>query len=148
MIDAIKNLDTLAGCSGKLEYGKVTFEGRGRHAKIKAFSALGVAKSPTPEAEQPAPKLAAPKTDATPGVSKAHKNKVLGYSACAVAKALGKAGVKHEEAVRIFLAHGIEMPKASLSVQLGFGRNPASWKRHGNPAALTAEQIIELRTQA
>ena len=37
VVDAIKNLDTLAGCTGKLEFGKVEFEGRGRHAKIKAF---------------------------------------------------------------------------------------------------------------
>jgi len=53
--------------------------------------------------------------------------------------------VKHEEAARIFLAFGIEMPKTSLSVQLGFGRNPAAWERHGKPAELTDVQIDVLR---
>ena len=69
----------------------------------------------------------------------------MGFSACAVAKALGKAGVKHEESARIFHDHGIEMPKASLSVQLGFGRNQATWERHGKPAELSEAQIAELR---
>lgn len=147
VIDAIKNLDTLTGCSGKLEYGKVQFEGRGRHAKIKAFTALGVASASVPEGE-PAPEPVARETESMPAASKARKNKVLGFSACAVAKALGAAGVKYEDAARILRAHGIEMPKASLSVQLGFGRNSKSWERHGNPAPLTAEQMSELRAQA
>jgi hypothetical protein len=56
--------------------------------------------------------------------------------------------VKYEEADRIMRAHDIEMPKASLSVQLGFGRRPASWPRHGKPAELTDEQIAELRELA
>ena len=237
VVDVIKNLDVLAGCSGKLEYGKVTFEGRGRHAKIKAFTPLTVASASTPEpasapevapepepapvlnaaevsvvrgviaemarqgwdfgysdnvkvvgltkhqvagylgdlqrkglvriqpdgninfmyanreqmeaivANAPAPEQAAP-TAPTAGRTKGTKlNRILGFSACAVAKALGKAGVKHEEAARIFRAHGIEMPKASLSVQLGFGRNPATWERHGKPAELSDTQIAELRTK-
>lgn len=165
VIDAIKNLDTLAGCSGKLEYGKVTFEGRGRHAKIKAFTALGVASVPAPqhepeqalpaatvtihEANRPPVVIAQtgfPEKSTTAG--SARKNKILGFSACAVAKALGKAGVKYAEADKIFRAHEIEMPKASLSVQLGFGRNAASWERHGSPAELSDAQIAELRAMA
>ena len=147
VIDAIKNLDTIAGCSGKLEYGKVTFECRGRHAKIKAFTPLGVASAPEsePEREQPVPPpQPAPVEQPSPieqqpapatGRPKGTKlNRILGFSACAVAKALGKAGVKYEEADRIFRAHEIAMPKASLSVQLGFGRRPQTWERHGNPA--------------
>jgi hypothetical protein len=148
VIDAIKNLDTLAGCSGKLEYGKVTFQGRGRHAKIASFTALDAPDSsakekqskPTPATEPPSV-VPAPETER----SKGKLNRILGFSACAVAKALGKAGVKYAEGDRIFRAHGIEMPKSSLSVQLGFGRNPASWERHGQPANLTDAQIAELR---
>jgi len=141
VIDKLKNLDTLAGCSGKLEYGTVEFEGRGRHAKIKAFAVLGSAVEPDRKAVSAAPKAVEPKN------SKGRKNKIHGFSACAVAKALGRAGVKWEEADRIFRAHGIEMSKASLSVQLGFGRNPESWKKHGQPAPLTEEQIAELRDE-
>lgn len=139
VIDKLKNLDTLAGCHGKLEYGTVEFEGRGRHAKIKAFTVIGTPVEPQPKAISAAPKAVEPKN------SKGRKNKILGFSACAVAKAFGKAGVKWEEADRIFRAHGIAMSKASLSVQLGFGRNPESWKKHGQPAPLTGEQIGELR---
>lgn len=145
VIDKIENLDTLAGCSGKLEYGKVTFEGRGRHAKIKAFTGMSVVSTAT---RKPAGNpQATPETPVVPaGRPKGTKlNKIMGFSACAVAKALGKIGVKHEEAARIFLVHGITMPKASLSVQLGFGRNPAAWERHGRPAELSDAQIAELR---
>ena len=142
VIDAIKNLDILAGCSGKLEYGTVKFEGRGRHAKIKAFSALATAPAPAPVAAPKAPVVSVP-----PPVHKARKPQIFGFSACAVAKALGKAGMKYAEADLIFRAHGIEMPKASLSVQLGFGRNPASWERHGKPADLSDAQIAELRNE-
>ena len=148
VIDKIENLDTLAGCTGKLEYGKVTFEGRGRHAKIQSFTVLAVvsALAPAPAPEPPAPAQKAPSV-AAPSIpsTRERKNKIMGCSACAVAKALGKAGVKYDEADRIFRAHGIEMPKASLSVQLGFGRRPAAWERHGNPAELTDSQIAELR---
>jgi hypothetical protein len=70
--------------------------------------------------------------------------KILDFSACAVLKALGRAGVKYPEADAILKRHGIEMPKASVSVQLGFGRNEHTWQRHGQPAALTPEQLKEL----
>ena len=73
------------------------------------------------------------------------KSKILGFSACAVAKALGRAGIKLEEADEILRKHGVEMTRASLSVQLGFGRNPASWEKRGEPAPLTEDQIAELR---
>ena len=142
VIDKIANIDCLAGCTGNLEFGKVTFEGRGRHAKVKEFTPMA-AESPAP---QPAPTAASEKSPA-PASGKPRKNKIHGFSACAVAKALGAAGVKHEEADRIFRAHGIEMPKASLSVQLGFGRRPATWERHGKPAELTPEQIADLRAE-
>jgi len=146
VIDKLANIDTLAGCTGTLEFGKVTFEGRGRYAKVKEF--IPVAPEPAPtvtiiEANQP-PVVIAQATDVT-APSKGRKNKIHGFSACAVAKALGAAGVKHEEADRIFRVNGIEMPKASLSVQLGFGRRPATWDRHGKPAELTEEQIAGLR---
>jgi len=134
----------------------VLFEGRGRYAKIKAFTALAVASAakaepemaqpvpppqPAPVEQQPAP-APAPATGRPKG---AKLNRIMGFSACAVAKSLGKAGVKHEEAARIFLAHEIEMPKASVFVQLGFGRNPAAWERHGKPDELSDTQIAELR---
>lgn len=70
--------------------------------------------------------------------------KILGFSACAVLKALGRAGVKYPEADAILKRHGIEMPKASVSVQLGFGRNEHTWQRHGQPAPLTPEQLKDL----
>lgn len=69
----------------------------------------------------------------------------MGFSACSVLKALGKEGIKYAEADAILKRYGIEMPKASVSVQLGFGRNEHTWKRHGKPAPLTREQIDELR---
>ncbi len=71
---------------------------------------------------------------------------ILGYSACAVLKALGRAGVKYPEADAILKRHGIEMTKASISVQLGFGRNEHTWERHGKPAPLTEEQLALLAT--
>ena len=71
-------------------------------------------------------------------------SKILGFSACAVLKALGRAGVKYPEADATLKRHGIEMPKASVSVQLGFGRNEHTWQRHGQPAPLTSEQLKEL----
>ena len=73
------------------------------------------------------------------------KSKILGFSACAVAKALGRAGIKLEEADQILRKHGVEMSRASLSVQLGFGRNEATWEKRGEPAPLTEDQIAELR---
>jgi len=122
VIDAIKNLDVLAGCSGKLEYRKPICQGRGRHAKIVGFTAIaeasGIAlEKQTAPTSEPKPKSAEPAPEPFP--AKGKLNRIFGFSACAVAKALGKAGVKYAEADRSSLAHGIEMPKASLSVQLG-----------------------------
>ncbi len=144
VIDKLANIDTLAGCTGKLEFGRVTFEGRGKHAKVKEF---------TPLAAEPAPKVTVLEANRPPEVingvkpTTARKNKIHGFSACAVAKALGAAGIKWEEADKIMRAHGIEMPKASLSVQLGFGRNRATWEKRGEPAGLTPEQIADLRQE-
>lgn len=73
------------------------------------------------------------------------RHQILGHSACAVLKALGKAGLKYPEADAILKRHGIEMPKASVNVQLGFGRNEHTWQRHGQPAPLTDEQVDRLR---
>lgn len=149
VIDAIKNIDTLAGCSGKLEFGKVTFEGRGRHAKIKEFIPSTVSEDSgnrvtIHEANRPVEIIENGKPSA-PKLGKPRKKKILGFSSCAVAKALGAAGVNFDEADLIFRGQGVEMPKASLSVQLGFGRRPATWERHGKPADITPEQIAELR---
>ena len=96
----------------------------------------------------PAQPESAPDTapEAKHPASKARKPLIFGFSACAVAKALGKAGLKYEEADRIFRSHQILMPKSSLSVQLGFGRNAPTWEQHGKPADLTDSQIAELRS--
>ena len=141
VIDKIANIDCLAGCTGTLEYGKVTFDGRGRHAKVKEFipAESEQAAPPSPEPTMPEP------TEKPAAASNQRKNKIHGFSACAVAKALGKAGVKFDEANRIMIAHNIQMPKASLSVQLGFGRNPETWPKRGEPANLTDQQIADLR---
>ncbi len=79
-----------------------------------------------------------------PGGSSSVHAKILGFSACAALKAFGRAGVKYPEADAILKRHGIEMSKASVSVQLGFGRNEHTWQRHGQPAPLTPEQLKEL----
>lgn len=140
IIDAIKNIDCLAGCTGTLEFGTMK-HGRGQNGRItpKAFEPIKAEKAAP--AGKPAP------AEATPPGGKGRKNKIHGFSACAVAKALGKAGIKWEEADRIMRAHGIEMSKASLSVQLGFGRNEATWEKRGEPAPLTDEQIADLRKE-
>ncbi len=99
----------------------------------------------TPKAElKPAaqPKEVAPKSAPRKG---GKYPEIFGFSVCAVAKALGQAEIKWEEADKIMRAKGVEMPKASLSVQLGFGRRPQTWERHGKPAELTETQIAELR---
>lgn len=148
IIDAIKNIDCLAGCTGKIEFGKVTYEGRGRHAKIKEFIPIEGEAPKVTILEANRPPEVIPANGAEPAKpATGRKNKIHGFSACAVAKALGKAGVKWVEADRIFRAHGIEMPKASLSVQLGFGRNEATWEKRGEPAPLTDEQIADLRKE-
>ena len=148
VIDAIKNLDVLAGCEGKLEYGKAIYQGRGRHAMITGFTVFATAqKKQSDPVTEPAPNPQAADANPEPTRTKAKLSRIFGFSACAVAKALGKAGVKYTEGDRIFRAHGIEMPKASLSIQLGFGRNPASWEHHGQPANLTDAQVAELRAE-
>jgi hypothetical protein len=86
----------------------------------------------------------APKRERKSGGSTSVHPKILGFSACAVLKALGRAGLKYPEADAILKRHGIEMPKASVSVQLGFGRNEHTWPRHGQPAPLSPEQLKEL----
>ena len=151
VIDKITNISVLDGCEGWLEYGSVTYDGRGRHAKVKSFTPIATTSAAaTTPASTPAPVPATPAaaTDTKTPTSKARKNKIHGFSACAVAKALGQAGVMYAEGDKILRAHGIEMPRNSLSVQLGFGRNPASWERHGNPAPLSPGQIAELRAVA
>ena len=95
--------------------------------------------------KKPAAKKAAKQTKPKPATKKPRHVKILDYSACTVARALGKAGVKTAEADAIMRAHGVEMSKASLSVQLGFGRNPKTWEKRGEPAPLTAAQIKDLR---
>lgn len=146
VVHTVKDLDLIAGVEGSIEFGKAVFEGRGRHAKLVGFTPIESIKPDEAKAEKPT-KARAEKAPSAPG-SKGRKPLVMGHSACAVAKALGAAGVKWEEADRIFRAQGVEMPKASLSVQLGFGRNPATYEKRGEPAPLTEAQIAELRTAA
>lgn len=126
------------------------FQLRRAGAMLGTFPTLAAAKAKAASVappNAPAPAEASAAQDAAkPGRPAGVKhNKLLGFSACAVAKALGRVGVKFDEADRIMKAHGVAMPKASLSVQLGFGRNPNSWERHGQPAGLTDEQLAELR---
>ena len=105
-----------------------------------------VAEAPVVEASAPSTVDPAPTQEATPEPAAPRKRPLfLGYSACAVLKALGRAGVKYPEADAILKRHGIEMTKASVSVQLGFGRNERTWERHGKPAPLTEEQLATLR---
>ena len=111
-------------------------------AKAHAAFIMGQRKpSPRTQASPPAPKR-----ERKGGGGSVHP-KILGFSACAVLKALGRAGVKYPEADAILKRHGIDMPKASVSVQLGFGRNEHTWKRHGQPASLAPEQLKELGVQ-
>ena len=100
-----------------------------------------------PEPETPSEPEDAPAADTTapePRLPR-KRHQILGHSACAVLKALGKAGLKYSEADAILKRHGIGMPKASVNVQLGFGRNEHTWQRHGQPAPLTDEQVDRLR---
>lgn len=86
-----------------------------------------------------------PQAPAIQRITRASARKtIFGHSACAVLKALGRAGMKYQQADAILKRHSIEMPKASVSVQLGFGRNEHTWQRHGKPADLTAAQMKEL----
>ena len=110
--------------------------------KNKKPAAKAAPRAAKAEKTKPAPKAKQPKDGAEP---KRRHEKILGHSACAVARALGQAGVKLAEADTILRAHGVGMSKASLSVQLGFGRNPKTWEKRGEPAPLTAAEIKELR---
>ncbi len=129
------------------------FQLRRAGAMLGTFPTLAAAKAKAASVappEEPAPAEPTAAQDAVkPGRPTGVKhNKLVGFSACAVAKALGRVGVKFDEADRIMKAHGVTMPKASLSVQLGFGRNPKSWDRHGQPAGLSDQQLAELRAVA
>jgi hypothetical protein len=139
IVDTLKNLDVAAGCTGAIEFGKVTGRGRSR-----AFAPIAAKKPRAKKATGPAV------TESTPAKAtrKGTRHTILGHSACAVLKALGKAGVKYPEADTILKRHGIEMPKASVSVQLGFGRNEKTWARHGNPAPLDDAAIGRLRGES
>lgn len=149
LIDKIKNLDVAAGCSGLLEFGKTS--GRGR-ARIFTAMPWQAPEATTEQAVQDAAVVIESEATTTTakttqrGRRKGTRHTILGHSACAVIKALGKAGVKYPEADTILKGHGIEMPKASVSVQLGFGRNEKSWERHGQPAPLSEAEIRELRS--
>lgn len=128
----------------------------GKTIRIKSARRLRGASEPEESVEEETTEAAAPETPNEPldAPSTAatlpeprqprKRHQILGHSACAVLKALGKAGVKYPEADAILKRHGIEMPKASVNVQLGFGRNEHTWQRHGQPAPLTKEQFIEL----
>jgi len=165
VIEPINKIACLAGCTGKLEFGTMK-HGRAKNGRItpKAFDPIGSEKSPSAEkptqsaassnghrvtileANRP-PEVIETGAVAEPDTATGRKNKIHGFSACAVAKALGKAGLKYDEADKIMKAHGIVMPPASLKVQMGFGRNEKSWERHGKPAALSEDQIAELRKE-
>lgn len=136
IVDTLKNLDVAAGCTGKIEFGKMTGRGRNRAFEPVVAKEKRSRAQQTPVAGKPAPKKAP---------RKGTRRTILGHSACAVLKALGKAGVKYPEADAILKGHGIEMPKASVSVQLGFGRNENAWERHGKPAPLSEAEIAQLR---
>lgn len=157
IIDAVKNLDVAAGCTGTLEFGKLS--GRGRNRSFAAMEWQVPDQTPTANADEaiqtPAQEAIDPQDDTEPapatetpqrGRRKGTRHTIAGQSACAVLKALGKAGVKYAEADAILRHHGIEMPKASVSVQLGFGRNEATWARHGKPADLDEAAIAQLRS--
>lgn len=92
----------------------------------------------------PKPKESKPAPDAGAEPKRRHE-KILGHSACAVVRALGQAGVKVAEADAIMRAHGVEMSRASIGVQLGFGRNKDTWAKRGEPAPLDGAQIAQLR---
>ena len=143
VIDKIKELDVASGCSGTLEFGRVT--GMGRNREFNPI--VGPARKKPAKKAKKAPRNAKEPAPAKAGRKGKHGS-ILGFSACAVLKALGHAGVKYPEADAILKREGIEMPKASVSVQLGFGRNEKTWERHGKPAPITKEQIAGLREGA
>ena len=121
---------------------------------MQALACEATTIDPVPASAEPLPEAAAaipPEEAAAPSASaskRERKNKIFGFSACSVVKALGRAGVKWKEADAILRSHGVSMSKASVSVQLGFGRNESVWEKHGKPAELSEEQITELRRSA
>ena len=149
IIEKINNLDVVRGCSGKIEFGKVERTGVGRNSRIVAFTPLDSTsdstEETTPATSEPDAPASEPEVTAKPASKRGKHGDILGYSACAVLKSLGQAGVKIAEASAILEAHGISMPKPSISVQLGFGRNESNWARHGKPAPLSQEQLDSLR---
>ena len=114
----------------------------GKTVRIKSAQRLRKTVSLQTQQTQPSITKSAFATPKTPRTST--RKTIFGHSACSVLKALGRAGLKYQQADAILKHHGIEMPKASVSVQLGFGRNEHTWQRHGKPADLTAEQMKEL----
>jgi hypothetical protein len=143
IVETLKNLDVAAGCSGEIEFGKVTGRGRNRTFEPITITEKKARTKKTQTSVQPTPDVVPEKSP-----RKGTRHTILGHSACAVLKALGKAGVKFPEADAILKRHGIEMPKASVSVQLGFGRNEKAWQRHGQPAPLSDEEVAQLREQS
>lgn len=149
VIDKLKNIDVVRGCTGTLEFGKAKGTGVGKHYRITGFESLSE-QDPAPAKKASSAKPAQESKADLPKqqASRKRHGDILGHSVCSVIKALGQAGVKYPEADAILKARGIEMPKASVSVQLGFGRNEKSWERHGKPAPLAKEQLAELRAES
>jgi hypothetical protein len=139
IVEMLKNLDVAAGCSGEIEFGKMVGRGRSRTFELIAAKEKRIRSK---KALEPASE----DSTTVKAVRKGTRHTILGHSACAVLKALGRVGVKYPEADQILKRNGIEMPKASVSVQLGFGRNENAWQRHGQPAPLTEKDIESLRS--
>lgn len=68
----------------------------------------------------------------------------MGFSKCSFVKALGKNGYTYYHAKKVLNACGISMPKASIRIQIYFGKKSDLWKTFGKPAELTQEQIEEI----
>jgi len=121
---------------------------------VEADAAAAPEPEPKPAAPRKTPKknvknVVAKKAKAvraTGGSTGKRMPKIMDFSVCAVVRALGAAGVQNGHAKAILAAHGInDMPPASLSVQLGFGRNGTEGRK---PAPLTTEQLNELTASA
>lgn len=88
------------------------------------------------------------KTSKVPNDSKLSKtskvSKIMGFSKCSFVKALGKNGHTYYHAKKVLNACGISMPKASIRIQIYFGKKSDLWKTFGKPAELTQEQIEEI----
>ena len=73
VIDKLANIGCLAGCTGRVEFGKATYEGRGRNARITAFHPIPTT-APLPS---PAPDM--PSGEAKPATGRNEQNpQVLG----------------------------------------------------------------------